>query len=136
MKRLAALLEQKWDGKRNYKIYAVDFDGTIADGPSEHVMYKDGEIPIGNEKPGAIKALKDLQADKHIIILWTCRSGKDLDAAVAWLKEKGFVPDYINKNDPGHSFVKGPKVFADEYWDDKSWPPFPGWDAVRKRLLK
>ena len=52
---------------------AVDFDGTIV----EH------KYPaIGKELLFAIETLKELQRQKHQLILWTYRSGKELDEAV------------------------------------------------------
>ena len=48
-------------------IIAVDFDGTIV----EH-RYPE----IGKEIPFAIATLKQLQAERHLLILWTVREGK------------------------------------------------------------
>ena len=52
---------------------AVDFDGTI-------VEHKYPEI--GKEVMFAIQTLKALQEQGHQLILWTYRSGKELDEAV------------------------------------------------------
>ena len=68
-------------------IIAVDFDGTIVD----------DEYPkIGKLRKNAIDVLKKLQEEGHYIILWTCRDGSELEEAVLFLKENGFVPDKIN----------------------------------------
>ena len=47
-------------------VIAVDFDGTIV----EHRYPQ-----IGKELPFAIAALKKLQAERHLLILWTVREG-------------------------------------------------------------
>lgn len=102
-------------------IIAVDFDGTIV----EHKFPK-----IGPELPGAIEALKDLQEAGHKVILWSIRDGKTLDEALEFLKGRGFTPDAANKNLV--KFSDSPKVYADFYIDDRSIPPFRGWDYVRR----
>ena len=68
-------------------IIAVDFDGTIVE---------DKYPKIGKLRGNAIEVLKKLQEEGHYIILWTCRDGSELEEAVLFLKEKGFVPDKIN----------------------------------------
>ena len=54
---------------------AVDFDGTI-------VEHKYPEI--GKEILFAIDTLKALQKQKHLLILWTYRTGKELDEGEGW----------------------------------------------------
>ena len=49
-------------------IIAVDFDGTI-------VEHKYPEI--GRELPFAIETLKKLQQERHRLILWSVREGKN-----------------------------------------------------------
>ena len=61
-------------------IIAVDFDGTI-------VEHKYPEI--GKEIPFAITTLKRLQAQHHILILWTVREGKLLEDAVEYCRSRG-----------------------------------------------
>jgi len=109
-------------------IFAIDFDGTIV----EH------EFPdIGPEKFGAIETMKALQKVRHKIIIWTCRTGEMLDVMEQWFKKKNFVPDSINKSlvpysSYGFSF---PKVYADIYLDDRSFPPFTDWKSVQRQFL-
>lgn len=109
-------------------IFAIDFDGTIV----EH------EFPdIGPEKPNALDTMRALQKVGHKIIIWTCRTGEMLDVIEQWLKKKNFVPDSINKSlvpysSYGFSF---PKVYADFYLDDRSFPPFSDWKSVQKQFL-
>jgi hypothetical protein len=52
---------------------AVDFDGTIV----EHAYPQ-----IGKEKLFAFRTLKELQKNGYRLILWTYRTGKELDEAV------------------------------------------------------
>ena len=59
-------------------IIAVDFDGTIV----EHKYPK-----IGKEVPFAIATLKKLQAERHLLILWSVREGKLLD----WKRPSNFA---------------------------------------------
>ena len=72
-------------------IIAVDFDGTI-------VEHKYPEI--GKEIPFAITTLKRLQAEHHILILWTVREGKLLEDAVLRAdffiddRNVGYLPDW------------------------------------------
>ena len=106
-------------------IFAVDFDGTIV----EHRFPE-----IGEERPGAIQTLKDLQSKGHAIIIWTCREGKSIDEMNAWLDKQGFKPDKINENLEKIDFAYH-KIYADYYFDDRSFPEFPGWEKVRSRFL-
>ena len=61
-------------------IIAVDFDGTIVE---------DGYPGIGKPRLFAFETLHKLQENGHRLILWTYRSGKSLDQAVAFCKENG-----------------------------------------------
>jgi len=70
-------------------IIAVDFDGTIV---------KHKYPSIGKEIPFAIKTLKLLQEKGHQIILWTYRSGKELDDAIQFCKKKGLTFHAVNSN--------------------------------------
>lgn len=57
------------------------------------------------------------------VILWTCREGRRLAEAVAFLRNNGLVPNFVNANCPqgirrmGHD---SRKVYADVYIDDKA----------------
>lgn len=66
-------------------IIAVDFDGTIV----EHKYPQ-----IGREIPFAIATLKKLQAERHLLILWSVREGEFLDEAVDFCRKCGleFMP--------------------------------------------
>lgn len=96
------------------KVIAVDFDGTLCE----------NAFPlIGRAKFGVIEKLLDEQDEGAKIILWTCRSGKNLQEAVEWCEKTGIVFDAINENIPEMIELYGTdprKVGADEYWDDKA----------------
>ena len=95
-------------------IYAIDFDGTLCI----------NEYPnIGQPIYKTIIFCKERKADGHKLILWTCRSGKYLDEAVAWCKEQGLTFDAVNENLPEMIELFDNdcrKVFADYYIDDKN----------------
>lgn len=96
------------------KIIAVDFDGCLCE----------NKYPfIGNPHCEVIDMLIDLQMNGAKLILWTCRCGKYLDDAVEWCNEKGLHFDAINDNLEEMKEIYGNnsrKVFATEYWDDRS----------------
>lgn len=103
-------------------IIAVDFDGTIC----EHKFPE-----IGDEYRGAIQTLKDLQFAGHQIIIWTCRTQDEYLLPMSrWFTERGFEPDAVNIN-LTKGFAPHPKIYADVYFDDRSFPSFPGWAEVR-----
>lgn len=99
------------------KIIAVDFDGTLAVTQFPTIIE-----PKWNE----IAICKALKKQGCILILWTCRCGEDLTAAVEWCKEHGLEFDYINENVPENVEKWGNdsrKIFAHEYIDDKATNP-------------
>lgn len=110
----------------NIKI-AVDFDGTIV----EH-LYPE----IGKEKLFAFEALREMQKRGFKLILWTVRSGKELEEAVEFCRNKGVEFYAVNKNYPeeviDETFVR--KIEADIYIDDRNVGGFPGWSAIWQML--
>ena len=72
-------------------IIAVDFDGTIV----EHRYPQ-----IGREIPFAIATLKQLQAERHLLILWSVREGKLLEEAVEYCRMRGVEFYAVNANHP------------------------------------
>lgn len=93
-------------------IVAVDFDGTI-------VSNAWPRIGIINQHT------KDfilwLQKQGHTWILLTMREGEKLQEAVAFCKEHGLNPDYVNDNTKEliEQFGNNPrKIYADIYIDD------------------
>jgi hypothetical protein len=102
---------------------AVDFDGTIVD----------HEYPeIGKEKLFAFQTLKELEKMGASIILWTFRTGKELDEAVEFCRQNGVEFYAVNKNYPEEVYDEtvSRKINADIYIDDRNIGGFPGWSGV------
>lgn len=96
------------------KTYAVDFDGTLC-----HNLYPKIGYPI-HEVIDYVKGLKD---EGNTLILWTCRTGKELEEAIEWTKEQGLEFDEINANTQENIdkySEDSRKVVADYYIDDKA----------------
>lgn len=103
---------------------AVDFDGTIV----EH-RYPD----IGKPVLFAFETLKKLQEQRHQLILWTYRSGKELDEAVEFCRKNGIEFYAVNKNYPEEEFdpeTTSRKIQADFYIDDRNVGGLPGWGEI------
>ena len=110
-------------------VIAVDFDGTI-------VKHK---FPsIGKEIPFAIKTLKLFQGKGHKLILWTYRSGKDLDKAVRFCEKRGLHFHAINNNFEGEEFDNSysRKIYADLYIDDRNILGIPDWRKLYQMLTE
>ncbi|MFT4752644.1 MAG: hydroxymethylpyrimidine pyrophosphatase-like HAD family hydrolase [Salibacteraceae bacterium] len=102
---------------------AVDFDGTIAE---------DAYPKIGKPMPFAFETLKMLEAKGHRLILWTVRSGKTLQEAVAYCKKHG-IEFYAVNNEFAEEQFSGRgsrKVNADIFIDDRNIGGFVGWGTV------
>lgn len=110
----------------NLKI-AVDFDGTI-------VEHKYPEI--GKEILFAFDTLKELQKRGCQLILWTYRTGKELDEAVEFCRGKGLEFYAINKNYPEEEYDEtiSRKINADIYIDDKNLGGIPEWGIIWQML--
>ena len=96
------------------KIIAVDFDGCLA---------TNNWPDIGEPIPETIAALRNEQFFGAKVILWTCRRGDALGAAINWCAERRIFFDAINANLPEIVEAFGGdtvKVFANEYWDDRA----------------
>ena len=106
---------------------AIDFDGTIV----EH-KYPD----IGKELLFAFETMKELKKQNHQLILWTYRSGKELDEAVEFCRERGVEFYAVNKNYPEEQYDEriSRKIQADVYIDDRNLGGFPGWSKVWQML--
>lgn len=103
---------------------AVDFDGTIV----EH-RFPD----IGKPIIFAFETLKKLQEDRHQLILWTYRSGKELDEAVEFCRKNGVEFYAVNSNYPEEVYEEGKisrKIQADFYIDDRNICGLPGWGEI------
>jgi len=110
----------------NLKI-AVDFDGTIV----EHA-YPD----IGKEKLFAFRTLKELEKKGAKLILWTFRTGKELEEAVEYCRKNGIEFYAVNKNYPEEvtDETVSRKINADIFIDDKNVGGLPGWGEIWQML--
>jgi hypothetical protein len=103
---------------------AVDFDGTI-------VEHKYPEI--GKEILFAFDTLRELQKQKHQLILWTFRTGKELEEAVAFCRRNGVEFYAVNRSYPEEEFdeeVTSRKIDADLFIDDRNVGGLPGWGEI------
>ena len=110
LEKFYRLIGQKDTGK----VIAVDFDGTLSV----------GEWPnIGPANEELITFLKEKKKNGDKIILWTCREGEALKAAVRWCEKEGLVFDAVNDNIPEMIERYGTnsrKVSCDYYIDDRA----------------
>jgi len=106
---------------------AIDFDGTIVD----HEYPK-----IGKPKLFAFETLKALQKRGDLLILWTYRSGKELQEAIEFCKQNGIEFYAANKNYPEEIFddSQSRKIEADIFIDDRNIGGFPGWSEIWQLL--
>lgn len=102
---------------------AVDFDGTIVEN-----KYPE----IGKPKLFAFETLKTLQKHKCRLILWTYRSGKELEEAVSFCRENGVDFYAVNKSFPEEQYSAeiSRKIDVDMFIDDKNIGGFMGWSNV------
>lgn len=98
-------------------IIAVDFDGTLV---------TDCYPGIGVPKEEIVQGIREHKAAGDKIILWTCRTGAALMEAVDYCRwDLDIEFDAVNDNLPekiAEYGVNCRKIYADEYWDDKSIP--------------
>lgn len=117
-------------------VIALDFDGTVV----TH------EYPYIGEDIGAVPVLKELVVAGHQLILFTMRSGKLLDDALAWFERNGIELYAVNENPEQVSWTSSVKVHANMYIDDCALGcpirfedgvrrPFVDWKKVREILV-
>ncbi len=109
-------------------IIAVDFDGTIV----EHRYPR-----IGREVPFAFESLKLIQNQGHELILWTYRSGKELEEAIEFCRANGLEFYAVNKNYPEEVFDESisRKINADIYIDDRNFGGLPDWGTIYLQIV-
>lgn len=93
---------------------AIDFDGCLC---------VNAYPSIGAPNWAVIAKAKERQAARAGLILWTCREGLLLHAAVQACREWGLTFDAVNESLPDwiEAFGTRPrKVGATEYWDDRA----------------
>lgn len=92
----------------------IDFDGCLCEN-------KYPEIGSPNQKVIAEANVEKESGSR--LILWTCRTGDHLEAALKACESWGLVFDAVNENTKEMIQLFGSdtrKVAADEYWDDKA----------------
>ncbi len=107
---------------------AVDFDGTI-------VEHKYPEI--GKEILFAFDTLRALQKQNHQLILWTYRSGKELEDAVEYCRRNGVEFYAINSSYPEEEFDEeydSRKIDADIFIDDRNIGGLPPWGEIYQMI--
>lgn len=106
---------------------AVDFDGTIVE----------NRYPkIGKPLMFAIESLRKLQKEGHQLILWTYRTGPELEEAVAFCKAKGITFYAVNKSYPEEIYDDSlsRKIQADVFIDDRNVGGLKGWGEIYHEL--
>lgn len=118
-------------------ILCIDFDGTCV----KHAYPNEGE------DVGAQPVLRDLVAAGHKLILWTMRSGKELQDAVAWFNRNGIALYGVQRNPLQRAWTTSPKAYAQLYIDDAALGcplkyedqadarPYADWTLIRKMLV-
>lgn len=122
-------------GSKKPTIYAIDFDGTCV----TH------EYPKIGRSIGAEPVLKRLVSHGDKLILWTMRSGPQLQEAVDWFAERDIPLFGIQGNPEQDTWSESPKAYANIYIDDAALGcplklgdgderPFVDWKAVSALL--
>lgn len=113
--------------KKQILTLATEFDETIVE----------NNYPgIGRERPDATYALKELIKRGHRIILYSHRTGNELEAAVNWCMERGITFWAINpvtkEKKKRHTCI--PKLKADLYLDGRNLGGMPEWKDILHTL--
>lgn len=106
---------------------AVDFDGTIVE----------NRYPkIGKPVLFAIETLKKLHSEGHQLILWTYRTGPELQEAVEFCNNKGIFFYAVNRSYPEEKFDNSlsRKIQADIFIDDRNIGGLVGWGEIYQSL--
>ena len=106
---------------------AIDFDGTIV----EHAYPE-----IGKEKLFAFETLREMQKRGFRLILWTYRTGVELEEALEFCRQRGVEFYAVNKSYPEEVFDEtvSRKIDVDLFIDDKNIGGFPGWSRIWEML--
>ena len=99
-------------------IIAIDFDGILCQ--------DDGTFPkVGPPIYSMVSFTRELIDMGHEVVLWTSRTGKALQEAVAWCNDRGLHFCAVNENAPSNEakyrslYPEGTrKIYADLYIDD------------------
>ncbi len=96
------------------KAIAIDFDGCLCENTWPG---------IGSPNMEVIHAALREKEKGAALILWTCREGAKLKAALIFCENLGLTFDAVNANLPERIDFYGSdcrKIGADEYWDDRA----------------
>lgn len=121
------LLGKKWSNM----LIAIDFDGTITKENNFPAQPKNEDL-----REGTVEVLKRLRDKGHKLILWTCRHGKNLEAALTFCESLGIEFDAVNDNvqetkDKYDSCSN--KIYAHVYVDDVGLRGIPNtWYEIEK----
>lgn len=118
-------------------IIAVDFDGTC-------VKHKH---PLIGSDIGAQKTLMKLVNSGHHLILYTMRSGDELQEAINWFRKNKITLFSVNTNPSQKTWTTSPKCYAQLYIDDAALGiplkrdsnderPYVDWNAVEELLYE
>ena len=105
-------------------LIAVDFDGTIVE---------DQFPQIGRPKIFAFETLREIQKHRHNLILWTERSGKDLEAAVEFCAKNGIEFYSVNASYPEEKYDPSEasrKIICDVFVSHKNLGGMKSWGEV------
>lgn len=105
------------DMDMNYRIIAVDFDGTLC-----YSNWPD----LGEPNRPLIEYLKHWKSGGNKLILWTCRAGAALENALRWCSDQDLEFDAVNDNLPEIIALYGNnsrKISCDYYIDDRMLLP-------------
>ena len=123
--------------KEKIKI-AIDFDGTCV----TH------EYPRIGKNIGSSMILHDLVINGHMLILYTMRSGKELQDALNWFIKEDIKLYGVQKDPEQDSWTSSNKCYANLYIDDAalgcplkyneilSSRPYADWGKIGKILLQ
>ena len=92
-------------------IIAIDFDGTCV----TH------EYPFIGKDIGAVVPLQLLNEAGHQLILWTIRSGKELEEAGKWFDDNKILLFGVNQTPGQKNWSSSPKAYAQLYIDDAAF---------------
>lgn len=87
----------------------VDFDGTLV----EHDYPK-----VGKPVPMAVEYCKEFVDNGCHLILWTMRSGWELDDAYRWTRHQGIKLFGVNDNPTQYRWTSSNKAYGNIYIDD------------------
>lgn len=106
---------------------AIDFDGTIVGHAYPH---------IGKPIKDAKEVICRLKDRGHKIIIWTARTGKDLERVKTWLIKNKYPFDAINRNVINAPYRSWPKIYCDLIIDDRNIGGLLDWLEIEQIVLK